>query len=80
MTALPPFELHRVDTVDEATTRLLELGDEAVLYAGGTELLLLMKLGLASFAHLVDVKPIAELQGIAVEDGVLHLGGCRLKV
>ena len=75
MTALPPFELHRVDTVAEATATLAELGDDAVLYAGGTELLLLLKLGLASFAHLVDVKPIAELQGIVVEDGVLHLGG-----
>lgn len=76
MTALPPFELHRVDTVAEATATLAELGDDAVLYAGGTELLLLMKLGLASYRHLVDVKPIAELQGIAVtDDGVLHVGG-----
>lgn len=75
MTALPPFELHRVDTIEEATSRLLELGDEAVLYAGGTELLLLMKLGLASFGHLVDIKPIAELGGISVQDGVLHIGG-----
>jgi carbon-monoxide dehydrogenase medium subunit len=75
MTALPPFELHRVDTVAEATATLAELGDDAVLYAGGTELLLLMKLGLASYRHLVDIKPIAELQGIAVDDGVLHVGG-----
>jgi carbon-monoxide dehydrogenase medium subunit len=75
MTALPPFELHRVDTVAEATATLAELGDDAVLYAGGTELLLLMKLGLASYRHLVDIKPIAELQGIAIDDGVLHVGG-----
>lgn len=75
MTALPPFELHRVDTVAEATATLAELGDDAVLYAGGTELLLLMKLGLVSYRHLVDIKPIAELQGIAVDDGVLHVGG-----
>jgi carbon-monoxide dehydrogenase medium subunit len=76
MTALPPFELHRVDTVAEATATLAQLGDDAVLYAGGTELLLLMKLGLASYRHLVDVKPIAELQGIAIADGgVLHVGG-----
>jgi carbon-monoxide dehydrogenase medium subunit len=75
MTALPPFELHRVDTVAESTATLAELGDDAVLYAGGTELLLLMKLGLASYRHLVDIKPIAELQGIAIDDGVLHVGG-----
>jgi carbon-monoxide dehydrogenase medium subunit len=76
MTALPPFEIHRVDTVAEATAALADLGDDAVLYAGGTELLLLMKLGLASYRHLVDVKPIAELQGIAVTgDGMLQVGG-----
>ncbi len=75
MTALPPLELHRVHSVAEATATLAELGDEAVIYAGGTELLLLMKLGLASFRHLVDIKPVAELQGIAIEDGCLVLGG-----
>ena len=31
MTALPPFELHRVDTVEEATGRLLELGERLLL-------------------------------------------------
>ncbi|MFN8622744.1 MAG: FAD binding domain-containing protein [Chloroflexota bacterium] len=75
MTTLAPFELHRVTTVAEATAALEELGDEAVLYAGGTELLLLMKLGFASYAHLVDIKPVAELGGIAVVDGALHIGG-----
>ena len=63
MTTLAPFELHRVDSVEEASAAILELGDEAVLYAGGTELLLLMKLGFASYGHLVDIKPIAELGG-----------------
>lgn len=74
MTALAPFELHRVESVAEATAALDELGDEAVVYAGGTELLLLMKLGFAAYGHLVDIKPIAELSGIAVEDGVLRIG------
>jgi len=51
-----------------------EFGDEAVLYAGGTELLLLMKLGFARYEHLVDIKPIAELGLLEERDGVLHIG------
>jgi aerobic carbon-monoxide dehydrogenase medium subunit len=74
MTVLAPFELHRAGSVAEATALIGEHGDEAVLYCGGTELLLLMKLGFAAYGHLVDVKPIAELSGIAVRDGVLRIG------
>lgn len=74
MTTLAPFELHPVDTVAAATERLVEHGDDAVIYAGGTELLLLMKLRFAAATHLVDVKPIAELGGITVTDGTLRIG------
>jgi len=74
VTTLAPFELHRAHTVGEASTLMSGLGDDAVLYAGGTELLLLMKLGFAAYGHLVDVKPIDELAGIVVLDGVLRSG------
>ena len=74
MTLLAPFELHRSGSVAEATALIGEHGDEAVLYCGGTELLLVMKLGFAAYGHLVDIKPIAELSGIDVRDGVLRIG------
>lgn len=74
MTRLAPFELHRAGSVAEATALIGEYGDEAVLYCGGTELLLLMKLGFAAYGHLVDVKPIGELSGITVRDGILRIG------
>ncbi len=74
MTALAPFELHRAGSVAEAAGLLSELADDAVIYAGGTELLLLLKLGFAAYGHLVDVKPIEELHGITVEDGRLRIG------
>jgi carbon-monoxide dehydrogenase medium subunit len=74
MTMLAPLALHRADSVAEATALLGEHGDEAALYCGGTELLLLMKLGFATYGHLVDVKHIAELSGIEVRDGVLRIG------
>jgi aerobic carbon-monoxide dehydrogenase medium subunit len=74
MTALAPFELHRATSVAEAAGLLSELADDAVIYAGGTELLLLMKLGFAAYGHLVDVKPIKELHGITSTDGTLRIG------
>jgi len=74
MTMLAPFELHRAGSVAEATTLLEEHGDDAVAYCGGTELLLLMKLGFATYGHLVDIKPIAELAGIEVREDVLRIG------
>jgi carbon-monoxide dehydrogenase medium subunit len=71
---LRPLELHRAGSVAEATALMAEHGDDAVLYCGGTELLLLMKLGFATYRHLVDIKPIAELSGIEVRAGVLRIG------
>jgi carbon-monoxide dehydrogenase medium subunit len=55
---LRPFTLHRPTSADEACALLAGLGDDAAVYAGGTELLLLMKLGLLRPRHLVDVKRI----------------------
>ena len=62
---LRPFTLHRPQTAEEACARLAELGEDAALYAGGTELLLLMKLGLLRPRHLVDVKRIPGFGTIA---------------
>ena len=77
MTRLAPFAIHRATSIDEATALIEEHGDDAALYAGGTELLLLMKLGFAAFGHLVDVKPIASLGSIERTDGSgsLRIGG-----
>jgi aerobic carbon-monoxide dehydrogenase medium subunit len=62
---LRPFTLHRPATADEACALLARLGEDAVAYAGGTELLLLMKLGLLRPRHLVDVKRIPDFAAIA---------------
>jgi len=66
--------IHRAGSVAEATGLLTELADDAVVYAGGTELLLLMKLGFATHGHLIDVKPIPELGRLEVADGWLRIG------
>ena len=74
MPTLAPFEIHRPDSVAEASSLLAELGPSAVLYSGGTELLLLMKLGFASFEHLVDIKPIGELGALEAGRDSLTIG------
>jgi aerobic carbon-monoxide dehydrogenase medium subunit len=71
---LPPFDLHRPQSVEEATELADRYGEDAAFYCGGTELLLLLKLGFASFGHLVDLKQIEELQGLRAENGELVIG------
>jgi carbon-monoxide dehydrogenase medium subunit len=53
---------------------LAEFGEEAVPYCGGTELLLVMKLGLVSPAHLIDVKRIHGLRGLSWSGRALRVG------
>jgi carbon-monoxide dehydrogenase medium subunit len=71
---LSRFELYAPGTVEEATDLLERYGGDAALYCGGTELLLLMKLGFAQFGHLVDVKGIEELRGLRAGDGTISTG------
>ena len=61
---LRPFALHRPGTAEEACALLARFGEDAAPYAGGTELLLLMKLGVLRPRHLVDVKRIRGFDGI----------------
>ncbi len=65
-----PFTYVRAETGDEAIDALREHGDEAKVLAGGQSLVPLMNLRLAAPRVLVDVNPIAELQGIAVNGSV----------
>jgi carbon-monoxide dehydrogenase medium subunit len=71
---LRPFTLHRPDTAEEACELLTRLGEDAAPYAGGTELLLLMKLGLLRPRHLVDIKRLADFDAIRAEGGGLAIG------
>jgi aerobic carbon-monoxide dehydrogenase medium subunit len=64
---LAPFDLHRATSVAEASALLAAHGPEAAVYAGGTELLAVMKERLLEPALLVDIKPIPGLGGIALD-------------
>jgi aerobic carbon-monoxide dehydrogenase medium subunit len=71
---LAPFTLHRPASVGQASRLLADLGDEGAAYCGGTELLLAMKLGLASYEHLVDLKRVDALRGISAVAGGVRIG------
>lgn len=71
---LPPFDLHRPSTEEEARELLLRFGDDAAAICGGTELLLLLKLGYAAYGHLVSISEIPALRGVRAENGSLLIG------
>ena len=71
---LRPFALYQVSTVGEAADVLAREGHDAVLYAGGTEILLVLKEGLLRVKSLVDVKRIPGLSAIRADDGHVTIG------
>lgn len=76
MQRLRPFTIYRAKTTAEACAKLVELGEGTTVYAGGTELLIAMKLGMAHYVHLVDVKEIAELRSITTGVDSVDIGAC----
>jgi carbon-monoxide dehydrogenase medium subunit len=70
---LPEFTYHRPRTLDEAL-ELKVASEGSSWYVGGTELVALMKLGLASPSAVIDLKAIRELRELAMVDGDLRIG------
>lgn len=74
MLRLPPFEYHRPESLDEAVRLLAELGDGAMLVAGGTDVVPNMKHGLHEQRHLVSLRRVPELRGIHSDQDGLRIG------
>lgn len=68
-----PFSYSRPQSVAEAVA-LLSAHPKARPLAGGMTLVPTLKQRLASPSHLVDLTRLTELQGIALENGVLRIG------
>ncbi|MGV9796532.1 FAD binding domain-containing protein [Mycobacterium sp. NPDC003449] len=68
---IPDFALSRPGTLDEALGHLAEGG---TAYAGGTELVAAMHLGVLSPEHLVDLKRVAQLSGVTTSSTRLTIG------
>ncbi len=69
-----PFEYERATSIDGALASLQRLGPEARVIAGGHSLLPMMKLRLASPAHLIDINDLKELSYIREEAGEVRIG------
>jgi carbon-monoxide dehydrogenase medium subunit len=69
---LKPFRLLEPNTVAEAAAELV--GEETKIYAGGAELLLLLRHGLLDAATLVNIKRIASLNEVSWDGSNLSIG------
>lgn len=69
-----PFAYHRPASLQDAVGLLSELGEDARPLAGGHSLIPMMKLRLASPAHLIDLAGIAGLKGIREDGGEIVIG------
>lgn len=71
---LVPFTHHRPTHLAGVFEVLARHGDDAAVYAGGTELLLALKARVLRYEHLVDIKRVSELSGIGFENEELVIG------
>jgi len=71
---LRPIEVLFPSSVTEASAELARLGDEAVVYAGGVELVLLTRLGFTEAGTFVNVKRIPGMGDLAAENGHVRIG------
>jgi carbon-monoxide dehydrogenase medium subunit len=73
---LPSLELIQPTTIVEASQALVDFGERARIYAGGAELLLLLRQKLLQAELLIDVKKIASLHGIQADESGIQIGAC----
>jgi carbon-monoxide dehydrogenase medium subunit len=69
-----PFSYHRPASVADAVKLLSDLGDDARPLAGGHSLVPMMKLRLATPAHLIDLHGVADLKGIRRDGDTIVIG------
>jgi carbon-monoxide dehydrogenase medium subunit len=70
-----PFEYRTPKNLKEVHATLKEFGGDAKLLAGGTALVIMMKQRLVRPSCLVALRNVRGLNGIAVKDGGLSIGG-----
>ena len=64
---LPPFELHRPKTVEQAVALKARYGRDADFVLGGTDLLCNYKYELNAKPHVVSLRDVTELYGLTPE-------------
>jgi carbon-monoxide dehydrogenase medium subunit len=71
---LSPFRLLTPASAREAAEALRDLGEPAKIYAGGAELLLLLRHQILEADYLVDIKHIPGLDRLAWDGRAVHIG------
>src|SRR5437773_2341777 len=71
---LSPFRLLTPSSAREATEALRDLGEQAKIYAGGAELLLLLRHRILEADYLVDIKHIPGLDRLAWDGRTVRIG------
>jgi CO/xanthine dehydrogenase FAD-binding subunit len=71
---LPKFEFHRPSSLDETCQMLSELGGQAKLLAGGTDLLVAMKKKLVKPQYVVALDHVDELNRVTDGKTVIRIG------
>jgi len=71
---IPPFEYKTPKTLREACNLLQEMGDQARIIAGGTDLVIGLRNGSLNPQCLIDVTSIPELRKIDETDGMVSIG------
>jgi carbon-monoxide dehydrogenase medium subunit len=69
-----PFAYVRAASLDQVFDLLARHGDEARALAGGQSLIPSLNLRLSAPAVLIDINGLAELSGIALENGTVRIG------
>jgi len=65
---LPEFEYIKPKTVQETASLLAEHGEDAKIFAGGTDLLVLMRSKVVKPKYLIDVKGVKELRELSHDE------------
>lgn len=71
---LPAFEYHSAVSLSDALEKLAQLGPHARVLAGGTDLVLRMKLRIEKGDQLVDIGKVRELAFIRKEGSTIRIG------
>jgi carbon-monoxide dehydrogenase medium subunit len=71
---LQPFRVLTPANIEQASAELVRLGERAMIYAGGAELILLLRYGMVHAEYLINIKCISGLSEICWDGQTVQIG------
>ena len=71
---IPPFEYHKATSLKDALDKLRQFGPDAGVIAGGTDLVIRMKLKIDRPKHVIGITNIKELDYVREEGSTIRIG------